>query len=214
MTATLATQQKQHTEQTKAWAVSLYNSGATCYEVEKKTGIRSTYVRTLARRFSEKKEIAQTDIVALTLDPVAPETVIVEQDKIAVKQPETNWRASLFVGVALLIVMGHAALIWFDMAKLWAMPGTIGGGVVVAFIFGGMVLMSDKSDRMAEIRENMLWAVGALEALAIVVHQATFYRAASEAFVAGLGVEYTWALAAVVCLCSIGATIFYQKVIR
>ena len=60
----------------------------------------------------------------------------------------------------------------------------------------------------------MLWAVTLLESLAIVVHQATFYRSAGEAFVAGLGLGYTWALAAVVCLISIGATIFYQKVIQ
>jgi hypothetical protein len=124
------------------------------------------------------------------------------------------WRAMVFVFLAFLLVIGHAILIWFDMSVLWATPGKIGGGIVFAFIFSGMVLMSEKSEQMAEIRENMLWAVALLEALAIVVHQATFYRSASEAFVAGLGIGYTWALSAVICLCSIGATVFYQKVIK
>lgn len=213
MTATLATHQKQHTEQTKAWAVSLYNSGATCYEVEEKTGIRATYVRTLARRFSEKKEIVKVDTVAPIPETVALETVTTQQDKMAVKQHETNWRASIFVCVSFAIIMGHSGLIWYDMAKLWAVPGAIGGGIVFAFIFSGLILMSDKSEQLIDVKENMMWAVGALESLAIVVHQATFYRAASEAYIAGLGVEYTWGLAAIICLCSIGATIFYKKVI-
>ena len=125
-----------------------------------------------------------------------------------------TWQTWVFVIGAFLLVIGHGFLIWYDMSVLWSMPGKIGGGVVFSFILIGMVLMSEKRPEMAETRENMLWAVGALEALAVVVHQATFYRSASEAFVSGLGVPYTWALAAVVCLCSIGATIFYKNVIK
>ncbi len=129
-----------------------------------------------------------------------------------VKAALKNWRVTAFVWMAFILVMGHAALVWYDVAFLWGMPGTIAGGVVFAFILSGMVLMGDSS--LGEVRENMIWAVASLEALAIVVHQATFYRSAGTAFIAGLGIEYTWALAAVVCLCSIGSTIFYQKVIR
>ena len=145
------------------------------------------------------------------------DTISLEQGRpnvVAPQKVESNWRATLFVWVAFLIVMGHAGFIWYDMHRLWATPGKIGGGAIFLFIFGGMVLMSDKTERMKEIRENMLWAVTLLESLAIVVHQATFYRSAGEAFVAGLGLGYTWALAAVVCLISIGSTIFYQKVIQ
>jgi uncharacterized membrane protein YecN with MAPEG domain len=94
------------------------------------------------------------------------------------------------------------------------MPGKIGGCVVFLFILSGMVLMSDSSERMTEIRENMLWAVGLLEALAIVVHKGAFSRNAAQAYAAGMGIEYIWALSAVICLCSIGATVFYQKVIK
>lgn len=129
-----------------------------------------------------------------------------------VKTALKNWRVTAFVWMAFILVMGHAALVWYDVAFLWGMPGTIAGGVVFAFILSGMVLMGDSS--LGEVRENMIWAVAALEGLAIVVHQATFYRSAGTAFIAGLGIEYTWALAAVVCLCSIGSTIFYQKVIK
>jgi len=125
-----------------------------------------------------------------------------------------DWRTKLFVFGAFALVIGHAGLIWYDMAVLWAMPGKIGGGVVFVFILSGMVLMSEKGEHMVEIRDNMLWAVGFLEALSVVVHRAAFYRSASAAYAAGLGNEYIWALAAVICLCSIGATVFYQKVIR
>ena len=128
-------------------------------------------------------------------------------------EAKKSWRVRIFISLAFTIVMGHSLLIWWDLAHLWKVPGMIGGGVVFAFILSGMVLMSEKSESMAEIRENMLWAVGLLESLAIVVHQAAFYRSAGEAYLAGLGLGYTWALAAVICCCSIAATIFYQKVI-
>jgi len=125
-----------------------------------------------------------------------------------------TWQTWVFVVGAFLLVIAHAGLIWYDMAMLWKMAGKIGGGVVFAFIFIGMILMSEKRPQMASVRENMLWAVGALEAAAIVVHRGAFYREASEAYAAGMGEVYTWALASVICLCSIGATIFYQRVIQ
>jgi len=162
-------------------------------------------------------DIAEPEPVEVETKEDTTEPMSLEQGRpnvVATQKVESNWRATLFVWVAFLIVMGHAGFIWYDMARLWATPGKIGGGAIFLFIFGGMVLMSDKTERMKEIRENMLWAVTLLESLAIVVHQATFYRSAGEAFVAGLGLGYTWALAAVVCLISIGATIFYQKVIQ
>ncbi len=104
---------------------------------------------------------------------------------------EIEWRVQIFVLFAFCLVVGHAGFIWWDLSKLWGMAGTIGGGFVFVFILSGMVLMSEKSEKMKEVRENMLWAVTSLEALAVVVHQATFYRNAGEAFVAGLGVGYT-----------------------
>ena len=162
-------------------------------------------------------DIAEPEPVEVETKEDTTEPMSLERGRpnvVATQKVESNWRATLFVWVAFLIVMGHAGFIWYDMARLWATPGKIGGGAIFLFIFGGMVLMSDKTERMKEIRENMLWAVTLLESLAIVVHQATFYRSAGEAFVAGLGLGYTWALAAVVCLISIGATIFYQKVIQ
>ena len=165
-------------------------------------------ILTPSKRGSQKNNIPKAGKSVQGAEKSAPALL-----EIGIKTP-FMWRAMLFVFIAFLLVIGHAILIWFDMSVLWSTPGKIGGGIVFAFIFSGMILMSEKSDKMAEIRENMLWAVAALESLAIVVHQATFYRSASEAFTAGLGVGYTWALSAVICLCSIGATVFYQKVIR
>jgi hypothetical protein len=132
----------------------------------------------------------------------------------AAPEKDFGWKAKTFIFFAFAIVVGHSVLVWYDMAELWAMPGRIGGCVVFLFILSGMVLMSDSSERMTEIRENMLWAVGLLEALAIVVHKGAFSRNAAQAYAAGMGIEYIWALSAVICLCSIGATVFYQKVIK
>ena len=125
-----------------------------------------------------------------------------------------TWKAWVFIACAFVLVIGHAALIWFDMATLWAMPGKIGGGIAFLFIFSGMILMSERSEKMVLIRENMLWAIGTLEALAVVVHHAAFYHNASVAYSVGLGSAALWGLVSVICLLSIGATIFYQKVIR
>lgn len=168
----------------------------------------------LVKPETEQPEIKETEGAAVQAAEHSMSLEAGPVNESAPQKVESNWRATLFVWVAFLIVMGHAGFIWYDMARLWATPGKIGGGAIFLFIFGGMVLMSDKTERMKEIRENMLWAVTLLESLAIVVHQATFYRSAGEAFVAGLGLGYTWALAAVVCLISIGSTIFYQKVIQ
>jgi hypothetical protein len=166
----------------------------------------------LLLRAGERKGGAKREKKHETIIISPAETILPVEPK-SEKLVETNWRASLFVCVSFAIIMCHSGLIWYDMSRLWAVPGAIGGGIVFAFIFSGLILMSDKSEKLMYIKENMMWAVGALESLAIVVHQATFYRAASEAYVAGLGVEYTWGLAAIICLCSIGATIFYKKVI-
>ena len=165
------------------------------------------------RKGGAKRENKHETIIISPSEITSHSETTITESKIEKLAAVTNWRASLFVFLCFVIVMGHSALIWYDMAKLWAVPGAIGGGIVFAFIFSGLILMSDKSEKLMDIKENMMWSVGALESLAIVVHQATFYRAASEAYVAGLGVEYTWGLAAIICLCSIGATIFYKKVI-
>ena len=157
--------------------------------------------------------VLEAETVPEKVKDVVIKAVEIKEPKIKKAWLPKDWRTKLFTTVTFLLVIGHAGLVWYDMAALWAIPGKIGGGVVFAFIFSGMVLMGERSEKMAEIRENMLWAVGLLEALAVVVHRATFYRSASEAYLAGLGDAYTWSLASVICLCSIGATIFYQKVI-
>lgn len=157
---------------------------------------------------TEQAATFAADTVAMTPEQGRPKEVAPR----GIEAGRTWLQKAVLTGLA-LIVVGHSCLIWYDMFWLWKVPGAIGGCVVFLFILTGMGLMSDRSEGMEANKENMLWAVTLLEALAIVVHQATFYRNAGEAFVAGLGLGYTWALAAVVCGCSIGATIFYQKVI-
>lgn len=173
------------------------------------------------RAKAQKEKVKQTDSVAasfaanvpMNTEQGWPNEVAPQGGQKWFTIPE-NWRTKLFAVFAFLLVTGHAGLIWYDMHLLWKMPGQIGGGVVFVFILSGMVLMSEKSEKMEDVRENMLWAVGFLEALAIFVHRGAFSRNGGEAYAAGMGVEYIWAISAVICLCSIGATIFYQKVIR
>lgn len=217
----------QYTKHQKEWAVSLYRNKVPSSKVEETTGVKANYVRVLSKRFvggnAEEKEpetaVELSESIGIDLDiPVSeivtPETIAEKQVETVAKHEKTPWRIVAFVVLTFAIVVGHAGLVWYDMSLLWSTPGKIGGGVVFAFILSGMVLMAEKSEQMAEVRENMLWAVGALEALAVVVHRGAFSRNAGEAYNAGFGVEYIWALSAVICLCSIGATIFYQKVIK
>lgn len=171
----------------------------------------------VAQAQAQAKEI-ETDtappaVIAMIDDAGRPNEVAPNVGPKRISLPEM-WRTKLFAALAFVLVIGHAVLIWYDMGLLWSVPGKIGGGVVFAFIFSGMILMSERAEKMEEIRDNMLWAVGFLEALAIVVHRGAFSRNAAQAYAAGFGIEYIWALSAVICLCSIGATIFYQKVIR
>jgi len=109
---------------------------------------------------------------------------------------------------------------WFWWVKIGITHISIGAAkralsISDAFIgFAFPIMMSEKSEAVGEVRENMLWAVGSLEALAVVVHSGAFSRNGGQAYAAGMGIEYIWALSAVICLCSIGATIFYKKVIQ
>lgn len=214
MTATIQTSGKTYSEQQRNDALSLALSGLSSREVEKRTGVGASRVRGLKLDFYKKEKAAVLPVLEVVAPVEQIETVVEKQKQTPIEQQKTPWRIRAFICLAFLIVVGHAGLVWYDMALLWSVPGKIGGGVVFAFILAGMVLMAEKSDKMKDIKENMLWAVGLLESLAIVVHRGAFSRNAAEAYSAGFGVEYIWALAAVICLCSIGATVFYQKVIQ
>lgn len=214
MTATIQTSGKTYSERQRKEALSLALSGLSSREVEARTGVGASRVRGLKLDFYKKEKSTVLPVLEVVAPIEQTETVAEKQAQTPIEQQKTPWRIRAFIFLAFLIVVGHAGLVWYDMALLWSVPGKIGGGVVFSFILAGMVLMAEKSDKMKDIKENMLWAVGLLESLAIVVHRGAFSRNAAEAYSAGFGVEYIWALAAVICLCSIGATVFYQKVIQ
>ena len=72
----------QHTETHKAWAVTMYRSGVTSSEVERKTGVKANYVRTLDKRFP--KAVEKSGAVAIaTVSPVSiaetPVTIVTEK---------------------------------------------------------------------------------------------------------------------------------------
>ena len=78
-------------------------------------------------------DIAEPEPVEVETKEDTTEPMSLERGRpnvVATQKVESNWRATLFVWVAFLIVMGHAGFIWYDMARLWATPGKIGGGAI------------------------------------------------------------------------------------
>lgn len=208
MTAQLATQPKQHSDQVKAWAVSLYNGGATCYEVEKKTGIRASYIRTLAKRFSEKKEVAPAETVSPVSEMVAPETIAEKQVETAAKH-SFNWYAIGFRIGCILIVVGHALLIAYDAATLWGEPGKIGGCVAFLVVTSTLVISADLSQR--DVSENMVWLVFLVDAAAFFIHYRTFWY--SNRVKGGMEVTEieTAFFAGFICVFSAAALYFFRQ---
>lgn len=64
---------------------------------------------------------------------------------------EINWPSLATVRRFLLdlllisIVVGHAGLIWYDCAAMWAEPGQIGGGLAFGIILAAVMLATDSS---------------------------------------------------------------------
>ena len=57
------------------------------------------------------------------------------------------WMSVVFTISLLLfsVVLLHGALIWYDCAVLWDVPGQIGGGAVFVVVFAALLLASDST---------------------------------------------------------------------
>ena len=97
-------------------------------------------------------------------------------------------RLLLFVAV-----IGHAGLVWYDLATLWGVPGTIGGGLMFAVMLAALGLASDRS--LNRTSEEALWFVALLDFAAYFIHFEVFRNPE-------IGIWYTRALCGLICACS------------
>jgi len=97
-------------------------------------------------------------------------------------------RLLLFVAV-----IGHAGLVWYDLATLWGVPGTIGGGLMFAVMLAALGLASDPA--LPRTSEAALWFVALLDCAAYFVHFEVFDRPDVQ-------IWFTRALCALICACS------------
>ena len=103
-------------------------------------------------------------------------------------------RAGATVVVLLLIVLGHAGLIWYDCAIQWGTPGVIGGGMAALIALSASMLTFD-SARIGTA-QTALALVFFIDAGAWFIHYATFTRTAN------IGNIETGVFAAAICAMS------------
>ena len=153
--------------------------------------------------FSIYAELSETELSALSvkerkelkpIPPVAqpipqyreslprsvPTTEKSERKEKPTKRPRSfsldKLRAGATVVVLLLIVLGHAGLIWYDCAIQWGTPGLIGGGMAALIALSASMLTFD-STRIGTA-QTALALVFFIDAGAWFIHYATFTRTA------------------------------------
>ena len=77
---------KEYTETQKAWAVALYRTDVPSSEVEKRTGVKANYVRTLAKRLGDTVE----KVEAVAIAPVSPVSIAETPAPIVSEKRETR----------------------------------------------------------------------------------------------------------------------------
>ena len=122
-------------------------------------------------------------------------------------QPEqvpTDWRRILSgvrSGILIGIVLGHAALVWYDCADLWQTPGSIGGGLVFFIVLAAVMFAADPAKNRTS--GFALWFVALVDAAAYFVHKPVFDEY-------GAGEVITAAICIFICAASWVALYLYQ----
>lgn len=99
------------------------------------------------------------------------------------------------------VVIGHAGLVWYDLAAMWGVPGTIGGGLMFAVMLAALGFASDPA--VNRTSEAALWFVALLDIAAYFVHFEVFDRA-------DVNIWFTRALCALICACSWMSLYFFR----
>ncbi len=142
-------------------------------------------------RTTEKPTVAKNTTVA---KPTVKENLTVATPRkvraVDVKQLRNIARDVLALG----IVAGHGALIWYDAGQMWGMPGVIGGGVAFAVVILAILFAADPQRNRTS--DTALWFVFFVDCAAWFVHYPTFKKYAS------IGNIETGVFAAFLCACS------------
>lgn len=99
------------------------------------------------------------------------------------------------------VVIGHAGLVWYDLAAMWGVPGTIGGGLMFAVMLAALGFASDPA--VNRTSEAALWFVALLDCAAYFVHFEVFDRP-------DVNIWFTRALCALICACSWMSLYFFR----
>lgn len=190
--------------------------GQTIAEFSAKTGRNADTVYRFARRKFPSQNWSINSAVTPELyevltagksDKTKPRSVRIEKKPETIRLPEKpdtpparqalpdlhtvrrfSIRLLLFVAV-----IGHAGLVWYDLATLWGVPGTIGGGLMFAVMLAALGLASDRS--LNRTSEEALWFVALLDFAAYFIHFEVFRNPE-------IGIWYTRALCGLICACS------------
>ena len=109
-------------------------------------------------------------------------------------------RASISV-LLFCVVIGHAGLVWYDLAAMWGVPGTIGGGLMFAVMLAALGFASDPA--VNRTSEAALWFAALLDIAAYFVHFQVFDRH-------DVNIWLTRALCALICACSWMSLYFFR----
>lgn len=104
-------------------------------------------------------------------------------------------------GILLSVVIGHAALVWYDCTTLWGVPGMIGGGLVFAIVVAAVMFAADPL--LPRTSGWAMWFVALVDGAAFWVHKPVF-----DGY--GQGVAITSALCMFVCACSFAALYMFR----
>lgn len=113
-------------------------------------------------------------------------------------------RRFTFNAVCLAIVLGHAALIWYDCAALWQTAGQIGGGLAFLFVVCCVLLATDAT--RVRTSAAALWIVAGVDIAAWWVHYPVFTRQMTAYDIKA----ETGVLCAVICALSFFALVLYR----
>lgn len=110
----------------------------------------------------------------LTQNPVAANVLPPGNTKAEpITLPELSTVRGWTVDVLLIsLAIGHAALIWYELATTYGMYGTIGGGVVFGFIFATVLLAADRTK--SETSTYALFFAAIIDIAAIFLHYDAF----------------------------------------
>lgn len=108
-----------------------------------------------------------------TVEPSAPEKPKVETGRAKFEWPTASKvRAVAFNIIAVGVVVGHGALIWYECNKLWGGVGFFGGLVVFMVVLLAVLLASDPSKNRTS--SYALWFMACVDTAAYWVHYPSF----------------------------------------